>query len=65
MPSSTGKKKAATKAATKAANKKYVDAGVRKELSKVNFKALAGMASEGPKKRKLIPGAMGSKRKSR
>lgn len=46
-------------------NKKYVDAGVRKELGKVNFKALAGMGSEGPKKRKVIPGAMGSKRKSR
>lgn len=61
MPSSAGKKKAATKAS----NKKYVDAGVRKELSKVKFKALAGAASEGPKKRKIIPGAMGSKRKSR
>lgn len=50
---------------TKAANKKYIDAGVRKELSKVNFKALAGMGSEGPKKRKYKPKVTSSTRKSR
>ena len=46
-------------------NKKYVDAGVRKELGKVNFKALAGMGSEGPKKRKPKPKITSSARKSR
>ena len=62
MPSSPGPSKSAK---TKMGNKKYIDAGARKALSKVNYKALAGMGSEGPKKRKVVSGAMGSKRKSR
>lgn len=62
MPSSPGPSKS-TK--TKMANKKYIDAGARKALSKVNYKALAGMGSEGPKKSKPKPKITSSVRKSR
>lgn len=67
MPSSSGKKKAGTKAA----NKNYVDAGVRKELQKVDWKGVKKImahkagASEGPKKRKPAPKVTSSQRKSR
>jgi hypothetical protein len=53
-PKKSPKPSKTTKA--KVANKKYIDAGLRKILSQVDYKALAGMGSEGPKKRKPLEG---------